>query len=276
MRLAYLSIALLYSAQLSARVDTLWVFSDTMQKSIGSTVILPDNYEESEWYYPVVYLLHGAGGDYGNWLRRVPELDSLASAYSFIFVCPDGEKTSWYLDSPIDSTMKYESYIIDELVPTVDRVYRTQPHINNRAITGLSMGGHGAMYLSLRNPEVFSIAGSMSGGVDLRPFPGNWEIPLRLGNHSEHYSNWEENSVVYIAESESESRKTGSWRFIVDCGTEDFFLEANRSLSKVLKEKHYNYIYSERKGAHNWPYWRESIIEHLDFFKQTFFDLVDD
>ena len=71
--------------------------------------------------------------------------------FSFVLM----EKTSWYLDSPIDSTMKYESYIIDELVPTVDRVYRTQPHINNRAITGLSMGGHGAMYLSLRNPEVF-------------------------------------------------------------------------------------------------------------------------
>ena len=93
----------------------------------------------------------------------------------------------------------------------------------------------------------------MSGGVDLRPFPGNWEIlcaweitlnTIAIGR----------NSVVYIAESESESRKTGSWRFIVDCGTEDFFLDANRSLIKVLKEKHYNHIYLERKGAHNWPY----------------------
>ena len=137
------------------------------------------------------------------------------------------------------------------------------------------MGGHGAMYLSLRNPEVFSIAGSMSGGVDLRPFPENWDIPLRLGNHSKHYRNWEEHSVVYIAERASESREASRWRLIVDCGTEDFFLEANRSFRKVLEEKGYNYTYSERKGAHHWPYWRESIIEHLEFFSKTFFDLVD-
>jgi S-formylglutathione hydrolase FrmB len=163
-----------------ARVDTLWVHSEAMDKEIGSLVIVPENYETSTWHYRTVYILHGFGGNFGNWLRRVPELEELADEHKFILVFPDGGLSSWYLDSPIDTAMMYETYMIDELVPAVDKSYRTQPDNKHRAITGLSMGGHGALYLSLRNPEVFGAGGSMSGGVDLRPFMDEWDLPLRL------------------------------------------------------------------------------------------------
>ena len=261
MRLVTVAL-LLFSLDASARVDTLWVRSTSMDKTIGTIIITPTEYEQNNELYPAVFILHGAGGDYGNWLRRMPELEELSNEFGFVFVCPDGEKTSWYLDSPLDSSMKYETYIIDELVPEIDSNYR----INKKAITGLSMGGHGALYLSLKNPEVFSIAGSMSGGVDLRPFPGNWDLPKRLGNQEENMINWVENSVVVIANSTDPT----PFQFIVDCGTEDFFLEVNRGLNMVLEANGYDYQYSERKGAHNWPYWRESIIHHLKFFESKF------
>lgn len=241
--------------------------SSEMDKDIGTTVILPHSYDSlpnSE--YPVIYILHGAGGDYGNWLRRVPQLEQLASDYGFIFVCPDGGLTSWYLDSPVDPVMQYESYIIEELVPQIDGDYRTIPDVQKRAITGLSMGGHGAIYLALRNPQIFQIAGSMSGGVDLRPFTNSWDLPLRLGEYATHPENWEENSVVVIAE----IAEPEGYSLIIDCGTEDFFLEANRALDSTLEARGFNYDYSEREGAHNWPYWRESILRHLEFFNEWF------
>ncbi|WP_242499227.1 alpha/beta hydrolase family protein [Flavobacterium sp. 140616W15] len=79
-------------------------------------------------------------------------------------------------DSPIDTTFKYETYVIDELVPFIDKNYKTITSREGRAISGLSMGGHGALYLSFKHQEVFGAAGSMSGGVDFRPFPEKWDI----------------------------------------------------------------------------------------------------
>jgi S-formylglutathione hydrolase FrmB len=250
-----------------ARVDTLWVYSKSMNIDIGTTIILPENYDSSQWNYPVVYLLHGAGGDYGNWLRRVPDLEQYATDHQFILACPDGGLTSWYLDSPIDSTFRYETYITSELLPTVDSLYRTQPSPSRRAITGLSMGGHGALFLSMRHPNLFLCAGSMSGGVDLRPFPDNWDLPLRLGFLSEFPDNWNSHSVVFIA-----STIITKQNFIIDCGSDDFFLPVNRALHSVLLSRDIAHHYSERTGSHNWPYWRESIIEHLQFFAHEFCD----
>ena len=141
--------------------------------------------------------------------------------------------------------MRYESYIIEELVPQIDGDYRTTADVTNRAITGLSMGGHGALYLALRNPQTFRIAGSMSGGVDLRPFTESWDLPQRLGKYSTHSQNWEENSAVVIAEQADPQH----YSLIVDCGTEDFFLEVNRALESTLEARGFNYEYSEREGA---------------------------
>lgn len=267
MRLTIIALFLLIPLCAEARVDTLWVQSSQMDKKIGTTVILPEDYDTAlKAKYPVIYILHGAGGDYGNWLRRVPQLEQYSTHYGFIFVCPDGGKTSWYLDSPVDPQIRYESYIIDELVPQIDAKYRTSATVQKRAITGLSMGGHGALYLALKNPQTFQIAGSMSGGVDLRPFTENWDLPMRLGKYENHKQNWENNSVVVLAE----RAQPESYNFIIDCGTEDFFLDTNRNLDAILNEHGYDYEYSERKGAHNWPYWRVSIVRHLEFFKKEF------
>lgn len=97
-----------------------------------------------------------------------------------IIVCPDG-RNSWYWDSPVDPSMQMESFFTDCLIPTVDSLYRTMPARGGRAITGLSMGGHGALWLAWRHPDLFGAAGSMSGGVDIRPFPANWNMADRLG-----------------------------------------------------------------------------------------------
>ena len=137
------------------QVDTVEVYSKVMDQSIPNLVITPKDYNDQNSELPVLYLLHGAGGYFSNWFFRVPEIEEYANDYNIIIVCPDGNKTSWYIDSPIDSSSQYESYITRELVPAIDQKYRTIKHKSGRAITGLSMGGHGAFYLAFRNQNIW-------------------------------------------------------------------------------------------------------------------------
>lgn len=166
---------------LAAKVDTVSTYSSSMKKSIKAVVVTPDSYNENE-EFPVVYLLHGYSGNYKDWIRKVPEIQEYADRFNLIIVCPEGDFGSWYLDSPEISQSNYETYTSSELVEWIDKHYSTITNRNGRAITGLSMGGHGAFYLAFKHQDVYGMAGSMSGGVDLRPFPENWDLPKLLGS----------------------------------------------------------------------------------------------
>ncbi|GAF01945.1 alpha/beta hydrolase [Saccharicrinis fermentans] len=133
----------------AANIDTLMVYSKSMGKTLPNLVITPDGYSSKQKAYPVVYLLHGAGGDFMAWLKKVPDLPKYADQYDFILICPEGGKTSWYFNSPVDKEMQFETYITQEVVPEVDNNYHTVKNKEGRAITGFSMGGHGAFIFLL-------------------------------------------------------------------------------------------------------------------------------
>ena len=117
--------------------------------------------------FPVVYMLHGAGGNH----RSMPGdgvIAGLSDRHGFIAVCPDGAVTSWWIDSPIDPTMKYETFVSKELPAYMDANYRTRAEKGGRAIMGGSMGGHGACWNGIRHRDVFGAIGNIYGGVDLR------------------------------------------------------------------------------------------------------------
>src|SRR5690606_32696333 len=128
-------------------------------------VITPDNYNSRPM--PVLYLLHGHGGGYADWIRNAPAILNAADRYEFIIVCADGGVRSWYWDSPVDSSFKYETYVAHELVNWIDTHYHTIPDRRGRAIAGMSMGGQGAFYLAFRHQDIFGAAGSIAGGVDI-------------------------------------------------------------------------------------------------------------
>ena len=248
-----------------AKVDTLLVFSESMHKSIPNLVITPDNYTKMSSEMPVLYLLHGAGGKHTDWLSNVPLVEKYANDYNMIVVCPDGGSTSWYFDSPIDEKMRYETYVSYELVEKVDAKYNTITTKKGRAITGLSMGGHGALYLAIKHQDIWGAVGSMSGGVDIRPFPNNWDIKKRLGKYSKNKQNWEENTVVNLIPLIKKDLK-----IIIDCGTEDFFLEVNQQFHNKLLSANITHNYKEYSGSHNWTYWNKVIKYQIKFFKNYF------
>lgn len=259
-------VALFYTAQaFAATVDTALTYSASMKKNIKAVVILPDKYSK-QTVYPVVYLLHGYSGNYADWITKVPAIKNLSDLYNLIIVCPDGNFGSWYLDSPVDSSWRYETYVSNELINYIDAHYSTIQDRKGRAITGLSMGGHGAFYLAFRHQDVFGAAGSMSGGVDIRPFPLNWDLSKRLGSYKDYPENWEKNTdinLVYLL-------TPGALAITFDCGTEDFFYGVNKALHEKLLERNIPHDFTTRPGGHTWEYWSNSIPYQMLFFNNYF------
>ena len=126
------SVLLLFSvvATQAARVDTIMVKSPSMNKEVQVVYVLPDKAlgEEAE-ACPVVYLLHGYGGNARSWVGLKPELPKIADEKGIIFVCPDG-KNSWYWDSPKNQAYRYETFVASELVKHTDKNYATIPEVD--------------------------------------------------------------------------------------------------------------------------------------------------
>jgi S-formylglutathione hydrolase FrmB len=267
-RLNFLLVILLLSQLAFSRiqqVDTISVYASKMKKEVKSVVILPENYSEKR-HYPVVYMLHGYSDNYAKWVKAVPSIKSLSTEYQQIIVCPDGGYSSWYFDSPIDSTYQYESYIAKDLVAFVDSHYSTIANRSGRAITGLSMGGHGALYIAIRNKDLFAHAGSMSGGVDLRFSTRKFDIAKRIGDFETNPQEWDNRSVVNMVT----DLKNKELDLIIDCGVSDFFYQINAALHRRLMSLNIDHDYIERPGEHNWEYWTNSIKYQLLFFDQCF------
>ena len=246
-------------------VDTIQTFSPSMKKNIKSVIITPDNYSSAK-EFPVVYLLHGYSGNHLDWINKAKGFEKAADQYGIIIVCPDGGFGSWYWDSPVDPTSKYETFVSDELVKSVDSKYKTIKNRKGRAITGLSMGGHGALYLAFRHQDVYGAAGSMSGGVDIRPFPNNWDMSKRLGTYAEQPERWEKNTVINMLNLLSPN----SLAIIIDCGSEDFFYKVNENLHQQLLYRNIPHDFITRPGGHTWPYWTIAIKFQLLFMSNYF------
>jgi S-formylglutathione hydrolase FrmB len=250
----------------AAKVDTVDTYSAAMHKTIKAVVVTPDDYAAGR-AFPVVYMLHGYGGNYSDFIKNIPSIKTDVDRYHFIIVCADGRRNSWYFDSPVDSASRYETYVSKELVDWIDAHYKTIRDRSGRAIMGLSMGGHGALYLSFRHQDVFGAAGSMSGGVDFRPFPKNWDISAQLGAYSEHPENWDANTVINLTHL---LKPDGSLALIIDDGYDDFFYKVNLDLHNKLLEEKIPHDFIIRPGGHSWTYWSNSVPYQLLFFSRFF------
>ncbi|MEZ0539982.1 alpha/beta hydrolase [Fibrella arboris] len=262
----------------SAKIDTLDVPSAAMKKPLRAAVALPDSYSTGKGNFPVLYLLHGGGGQFSDWLKQTPDkqlVQKLADRYNLIIVMPEGERLSGYLDSPVQKDNLFDTYLTKEVIDRIDNTYRTIRDRKGRVITGLSMGGHGALYLATRHPDLYCAAGSMSGALDLNQ--ANWRIAPEFakqiepqftrilgapGSTPDHYA---ANSVVNMVD----KMKTNGLKLIVDCGVDDFLIEPNRELHRRLVYSKVEHDYTERPGGHTWDYWQNSLPYHVLFFQNV-------
>lgn len=258
MKLSLIASFLLISCTLLAQ-DKLIYQSKNLPKPDTTWVFKPKNYNETQ-KLPVIFLLHGYSGNYKQW-NSIMDAQKYADEYGFIIVCPDGLFDSWYLNSPAKKDWQYESFFFDELYPDIKSKYK----VDNRYIfiSGLSMGGHGALYLFIKKPELFTSAGSTSGGVMLRDFSAKYGLNALLGNPSKEDKIWDEYSVVPNIYKLQNTNKP----FIFDCGSEDFFYAYNNDLKKKADELKLKATYISQPGAHNKAYWEKSIKQQFAYFK---------
>jgi S-formylglutathione hydrolase FrmB len=246
-------------------VDTVTIRSSSMRKDIKCTVIKPDTYKNKDSRFPTVYLLHGYSGGYDNWIKRVPELKKHADTYQVLIVCPDGDYAGWYLDSPVDSTMRYETYIAKEVPSYIEANYRTIKDRKARAITGLSMGGHGGLYLGFRHASFFGACGSMSGALAIEYITNRYRVEKLLGDTT-NKTLWRQHSII----GQMEQYPKDSVSIIIDCGIEDFVIEMSRMAHQKMLQLKIPHDYIERPGKHDWNYWATAIEYQLLYFRNYF------
>jgi S-formylglutathione hydrolase FrmB len=145
--------------------------SPVLGREIPYTLYLPDGYGDGQARYPVLFLLHGLGGHASDWAEAgdlAATLDRLiaAAAIPAMIVVAPGMGESWYVDNPDPGGFgAAQSAFLDDLVPFVDRTWRTAARRENRAVAGLSMGGWGAVRFAMLRPDLFVAAASMSGAI---------------------------------------------------------------------------------------------------------------
>lgn len=262
--------SLCFSTLDAATVDTVNIYSNSMHKSFRCVVIKPTIPKHKSISFPVVYLLHGYSGNYSNWITKVPALKEYADEYRIMVVCPDGGFSSWYFDSPVDSTMKYDTYISKEVPSYIEEHYPVIKTRNGKAIAGLSMGGHGSIYLGLKHPDIFGACGSMSGGVDMSTLHTRYDVSKRLGDTVTHADNWNNYSVMHLVEQYKKQDQSDSLAIIFDCGTGDIFFNENHALHQKMLQLNIPHDYTERPGKHDWNYWANAVKFQLLFFSNYF------
>ena len=274
----YFVLSFISVSTFGAKVDTLTISSANMNRTLRAAVVLPETYRKArKQAFPVLYLLHGGSGSFRDWLIKTPDktlLHRLADQYNLIIVTPDGDPTSYYFDSPLLKGSQFETFIAQELIDKIDNTYRTVRDRKGRIIAGLSMGGHGAMFISSRHPDLYAAAGSMSGVMNINT--ATWKVPADFAkSRAENFANllgppapgdalYPGYTMVTLAD----KLKANGLPLIFDIGVDDFLIEGNRDLHRQLVENKTPHDYTERPGAHTWEYWQNALPYQMLFFNK--------
>ena len=253
----------------NSSVQTVQFQSKLVNTTLAYNVILPSDYRSSTaTRYPVLYLLHGFAGHYSDWVTHTNVAD-YATQYRMIVVTPEGNN-GWYTDSVSVATDKYESYILKELIPDVQKRFRTIESRYGRGVAGLSMGGYGALKFGLKSPATFAFAGSTSGALAIPSWTEDEYQSLKSIRDSV-FSAFgapgsearKANDIFEIARGFSAARVASLPYIYLDCGTEDLFVSDNNRFAALLREKKIPHESRELPGEHGWPYWDQQVREVL-------------
>lgn len=252
---------------MSADIRIAPIYSAAMAQTIEVVVTLPNPcWTDRNKRYPVIYFLDGyTGNGLRLFDRNDPEcfladVEQQCTEYGIIMVAA-GCVDKWYLDSPVDAASRWQTFLVKELIPHVDRVFPTLHRKESRAITGLSMGGHGAFYTALRNPELFTAVGSTSGVLNIAAVQVEESYLVgTLGPRGGCDRN------IYSAFSYLDGIEKGGLDVYFDCGTEDLLLPINQDMHERLQKAGIPHVYREFPGGHTHDYWCRRFPEHVNHF----------
>lgn len=242
-------------------VHQVWYDSKSLNLTRRMLVYTPPGYEDSKEAYPVLYLLHGGGGDEEAWptLGVAPNiLDNLINAGKakpMIVVMTNGNPTQAAAnvispvlpasDVPVGGmgSMLFEKSLVADVIPFIENHFRVKKNKENRALTGLSMGGLQTINTTFENPNMFNYIGVMSMGfADLSRFGIKVDVTKR------------DQQIEAL-------KKANPALYWIACGKDDFLIESVVTMRKKLDEHSFKYIYRESEGGHTWNNWRIYLSE---------------
>jgi enterochelin esterase family protein len=244
-------------------ITTTWYHSDVLNADRRMTVYTPPCYDKSDKSYPVLYLLHGSGGDENAWnelghiARVMDNLIAEGKAKPAIVVMPNGNASKQAAPSETFENLDYKPVMTNmlpaykngayeesfgEIIKYIDTTFRTIPDKEHRAVAGLSMGGFHSLYIALTYPTSFDYVGLFSAGLpsDFNALNGDL------------YDKTDDKLMRLKSE--------GYKRFWIACGKDDFLYQANRSFCKHLDSIGFEYVYHESERGHLWANWRQYLL----------------
>ncbi len=236
-------------------------FSGALGQMSAFGAIIPDGLTDD---IPTMYLLHGLSDDYTAW-QRYTAIEKYAEAHGMAVIMPGGAR-SFYEDMVYGRN--YYTHVAKEVVEESRKLFRLSHKREKTFIAGLSMGGYGAFKIAMRNPDVFSAAGSLSGVVDM---PGAtaqklWDNDAKLifGDDFANCISGSDADLFALADKIAADKK--DLRLIQIEGDEDFLLDGNRRFSEYAEKLGLDLTYAEHPGNHSWDFWDRYIVDVMDFF----------
>lgn len=232
---------------------------------VNMNVILPRGYAHSSRRFPVLYLVDGYSGNYTAWVAK-SHITQYAERYEEIIAMPEYGATSWYVNSYANPSMRWEDYMIKDVVPYVDSHYRTIAARQGRAIAGDSMGGYGAMMLGLKYWNMFAAVASLSGTLRC----AEWD-PAKMKDPTLQAAFGPLGNPARATEDPFELIKKvppaqmPQIYFSIGEGDGKVMLEDNRAFARLLAQLKVTYQYREVPGGHVWPVWERQIQRVLAF-----------
>lgn len=267
-------------------IEGLSMNSKILSQEVKYSIILPEDYYTSKKSYPVVYLLHGLGDNESSWLEYGQVSQTVDAAVRkgeiipMIYVMPEGYRN--YYVNDYAGKFLYEDMFIKELVPFVDKQYRTVADKNHRATLGYSMGGFGALVLPLRNPEVISVSVPLSISVrtdaqymteDASGWDDQWGRLFGAvgvtgdGRITEYYK---QHSPFHIFAQQDLSKLKDLKLYIDNGDDEETLCRSNEELHMLLRDRNFPHEFRVRNGGHEFQYWRDALPNGLHFISDAF------
>ena len=279
------SISSILMAQEGKIFDNLSMNSKILNTEKKYAIYLPPDYETSQRSYPVLYLLHGGGGNQAEWVQH-GEVKSITdkaikegSATSMIIVIPDARKgTHRGYGNDANGEWRYEDFFFQEFMPTIEKTYRIRPGKRYRAISGLSMGGNGTFTYALHHPELFAAACPLSAGTAPSTIEEAKEKLARRNDPimpdsliTKYYINRQTGVNILELINKMPDDQKNAVRWYIDCGDDDpLVFEGNSLVHIAMRKKGIPHEFRIRDGAHTWDYWRTALPSVLEFVTESF------
>lgn len=215
--------------------------------------------------FPVLYLLHGLGGDHRSWLTDYA-LCARAERLRAIIILPDGGR-GYYVDDPRPAGLgRNETHLACDTVKTVDRMFPTRTEPGARAVAGMSMGGYGAIMLALRHPELFGQAAGLSASLYFahRPHPRDAAFQTELAGT---LPGGAYDCFALVRRFPVPENRPRLWLAV---GADDPHAEINRAFHEELTARGWTHGWTESPGAHDRAFWSDRLPDLLEFVREGF------